>query len=254
MRYDCPLNERVRTMLRLEDLFQKFFHYLDGLHEYQHHSALFNLFQILDIVERIEPKLDVLQELDRQKIIMSGLLDNPHIAQKTLLEVLDDIQHVAATLRMDTMKLGQVLRSNEWLSSVRQRMGITGGCCGFDIPSYYYWLGLPHQQRYADLQMWIGALLPLYQAIRVLLRILRGSGTTVQLMALAGSYQRMLEGIKAPQLLCIELVESTDTCYFPEISANKYVININFNMLDKEEQKIQRSTQDISFKLTLCNL
>jgi cell division protein ZapD len=42
------------------------------------------------------------------------------------------------------------------------------------------------------------------------------------------------------------------TC-FPEVSANKYAINIRFNQLDAG-QKLQKYEQDVSFSLILCNL
>ena len=40
---------------------------------------------------------------------------------------------------------------------------------------------------------------------------------------------------------------------FPEVSANKYAINIRFNSLDCA-QKPKLCDIDVDFKLTLCNL
>ena len=65
--YDYPFNERIRTLLRLEDLFVKVLHNLDQSHEFNHHCALISLFQMLDVIDRAELKTDLLQELDRQK-------------------------------------------------------------------------------------------------------------------------------------------------------------------------------------------
>ena len=75
--YDYPFNERIRTLLRLEDLFTKVLHNVEAGHEFNHHNALLSLLQIIDIVDRAELKIDLLQELDRQKMVMNNLRGNP---------------------------------------------------------------------------------------------------------------------------------------------------------------------------------
>ena len=135
--YDYPFNERIRTLLRVEDLFAKLLHNIEAGHEHHHHCALITLLQILDVVDRSELKLDLLQELERQKVAMSALVGNPAIAANTLNKILSEIDQAAEGLRAETTKLGQSLRANEWLMGIKQRAGIPGGVCEFDVPSYH---------------------------------------------------------------------------------------------------------------------
>ncbi len=249
--YDYPFNERIRTLLRVEDLFAKVLYNVEGGHEYQHHCALLTLLQILDVVDRAELKLDLLQELDRQKNAMRLLIGNPAIVADALDAMLTDIDNAADALRAETTKLGQTLRANEWLMSIKQRAGIPGGVCEFDVPSYHYWLGLGETRRRQDLDAWLKPLIPMQQAIIIILRILRGSGATSKLVAVGGAYQQMLGGAKPAQMLKIEIAD--DVNCFPEVSANKYAINIRFNTLDCT-QKPQKLEDDVKFSLTLCNL
>jgi cell division protein ZapD len=249
--YDYPFNERIRTLLRVEDLFAKVLHSLAAGHEYHHHCALLTLLQILDVVDRSELKSELLQELDRQKHAMHLLVGNPAIVADALQAMLNDIEIAASGLRLETTKLGQTLRANEWLMSIKQRAGIPGGVCEFDAPSYHYWLGLGEERRTKDLESWLKPLIPMQQAIIIILRILRGSGATTPLIAVNGAYQKMLGGSKPAQMLKIE-VDDNVTC-FPEVSANKYAINIRFNTLDCA-QKPQKFDDDVQFSLTLCNL
>jgi cell division protein ZapD len=249
--YDYPFNERIRTLLRVEDLFAKVLHNLAAGHEYHHHCALLTLLQILDVVDRSELKSELLQELDRQKHAMHLLVGNPAIVADALQAMLNDIEIAASGLRLETTKLGQTLRANEWLMSIKQRAGIPGGVCEFDVPSYHYWLGLGEERRTKDLESWLKPLIPMQQAIIIILRILRGSGATTPLIAVNGAYQKMLGGSKPAQMLKIE-VDDNVTC-FPEVSANKYAINIRFNTLDCA-QKPQKFDDDVQFSLTLCNL
>jgi cell division protein ZapD len=249
--YDYPFNERIRTLLRVEDLFAKVLHNLEAGHEYHHHCALLTLLQILDVVDRAELKLDLLQELERQKTTMSLLIGNPAIAADTLKTILNDIDVASIALRAETTKLGQSLRANEWLMSIKQRAGIPGGVCEFDVPSYHYWLGLGEARRRQDFESWLKPLLPMQQAIVIILHILRGSGSTTKLVANNGAYQQMLGGAKPAQMLRIEVAD--DVVCFPEVSANKYAINIRFNTLECS-QKPQKYEEDVKFSLTLCNL
>jgi cell division protein ZapD len=249
--YDYPFNERIRTLLRVEDLFAKVLHNVAAGHEYHHHCALLTLLQILDVVDRSELKSELLQELDRQKHAMHLLVGNPAIVADALQATLKDIDIASNGLRLETTKLGQTLRANEWLMSIKQRAGIPGGVCEFDVPSYHYWLGLGEERRTKDLQSWLQPLIPMQQAIVIILRILRGSGLTSKLVAVNGAYQKMLGGAKPAQMLKIEMDDDA-TC-FPEVSANKYAINIRFNSLDCT-QKPQKFEDDVQFSLTLCNL
>lgn len=249
--YDYPFNERIRTLLRLEDLFIKVLHNVAGQNEFNHHSALLSLFQILDVIDRAELKNDLLQELDRQKIVMNNLRGNPAIAEKVLSDVIKDIETTALALRTDVVKLGQTLRDNEWLMSIKQRVVIPGGICEFDVPSYHYWLGLGKARRAEDLGLWLRPLIPINDAIRIILHILRGSGATTELLAPNGSYQQMLGGTKPAQMLRIEIDDSL-AC-FPEVSANKYAINVRFNSLETA-QRPRPCDFDVPFSLTLCNL
>jgi len=237
--------------LRLEDLFVKVLHNVEENHEFHHHCALISLFQILDVIDRAELKTDLLQELDRQKIVMNSLRGNPSISEKALNDVIAEIEKTALLLRANSIKLGQTLRDNDWLMSIKQRTSIPGGVCEFDLPSYHYWLGLSEERRRLDLRTWLEPLMPLCEAIRIILQILRGSGSGTKLVAVRGAYQQMLGGAKPAQMLRILLDD--DSACFPEVSANKYAINIRFNSLDSTE-KAKACDSDVAFTLVLCNL
>ena len=47
--YEYPLNERIRTLLRLEDLFLKIAHFTAGAAPQDHHVALLTIFETLEV-------------------------------------------------------------------------------------------------------------------------------------------------------------------------------------------------------------
>jgi cell division protein ZapD len=88
IRYEHPLNERIRTLMRLEDLFARVGHFASLDAPLEHHSALLALFEITDVAARADLKTDLLQELERQKQMLGPLRQNPQIEQRTLEELL----------------------------------------------------------------------------------------------------------------------------------------------------------------------
>ena len=249
--YEFPFNERIRTLLRLEDIFGRILLNVEAGHQHNHHGAMISLLQMLDIVERADLKMDLVQELDRQRLAMQNLRGNPVIAEAVLDKILKEIGSCSTTLRTDSAKLGQHLRENEWLMSIKQRTSILGGVCQFDLPSYHHWLDLDHARRKADFDVWLTQLIPMYDAINTILRILRGSGDATKHHVDNGFFQQMLGGSKPAQMLRIEM--SDDCPCFPEVSANKYAINVRFFALDFV-QKPKQCEHGINFSMTLCNL
>ena len=249
--YEFPFNERIRTLLRLEDLFSKVLLNIESDQASHHHNAVVSFFQLLDIIDRSDLKTDLVQDLDRQKMMLTSLLNNPQIAVEILQPILQKILDTSAKLRAINTRVGQPLRENEWLMSIKQRAIIPGGLCEFDLPSYHYWLDSPASQRQEDLKSWLAHVTPIYEALSIILNIVRGSGTPVQNVAIHGAFQQMLGGGKPAQMLQIKL--SDDIHCYPEISANKYAINIRFIEM-KRSEKPHPCEVDVPFTLTLGNL
>ncbi|MBI2312758.1 MAG: cell division protein ZapD [Betaproteobacteria bacterium] len=248
--YEYPLNERVRTLLRLEDLFERALYFSGRADSTEHHVALISLFEILEVAGRADLKSDLLQELERQKHALESLRDNPQISQEALDQVLKDIDITSRGLLDMAGKIGQHLRDNEWLMSIKQRTSIPGGVCEFDLPSYHYWLHQDAEQRRQNLNEWLGPLLPIRDGLAIVLRLLRDSGKTAKYVAYQGVYQQMLAGRMAQM---IQLKLAVDLPCVPEISANKYALNIRFitaGML----QRPKLFEHDVEFELTFCNL
>jgi cell division protein ZapD len=247
--YEYPFNERIRTLLRLEDLYEKFKFFVHQEHEMQHHVALATIFDMLEVAGRADLKSDLLQELERQKQILMSYRTNPNVAAETLDAVLAELEAVSSALVAAQGRTGQNVRENEWLMSIRGRTIIPGGASEFDLPSYYAWQKRPAEHRFADIMNWFAPLAPLFDALSLVLRLLRDSGGPVKLVAPAGSYQQMLQG-KVYQMLRLALDDSSDA--IPEISANKYMLWVRFTT-QGGDLKPKPLEDDVPFELTLCN-
>ncbi|WP_373698632.1 cell division protein ZapD, partial [Neisseria dentiae] len=140
IRFEHPLSERVRSFLRIEHLFNRF--QTESMQQedspWPHHLALFTLFEIMECAGRAELKLDILQELERQRqFAAAGRIQG---AQAVLSA---QLQAVAENLQGIKQKFGQHLRENDWLMAIKQRMLVAGGTSPFDLPAYYFWQRQP---------------------------------------------------------------------------------------------------------------
>lgn len=247
--YEYPFNERIRTLLRLEDLYDKFKFFVGQEHPLQHHVALSTIFDMLEVAGRADLKSDLLQELERQKQSLLSYRSNPNVASEMLDAVLGELDTVSTTLVGAQGKTGQNVRDNEWLMSIRGRTIIPGGACEFDLPSYYAWQKRPAEQRHADIIGWFAPLAPLFDALSLVLRLLRNSGGPVKMIAVSGSYQQMLQG-KVYQMLRLSMDDNLGA--IPEISANKYMLWVRFTT-QGGDLKPKPLEEDVPFELTLCN-
>jgi cell division protein ZapD len=251
IRYEHPLNERIRTLMRLEDLYGRALFFTRQSAPPDHHAALLALFEIIDVAARADLKTDILQELERQKQLLAPLRSNPAIEPQALDTVLAEIDTVSASLLAQTGKIGGQLRDNEWLMAIKQRTGIPGGACEFDLPAYHHWLNLDAAARHSDLTRWLAPLLPIHSGLSIILRLLRDNGKLSRHTAHHGVFQLMLTTAKVAQLLRLSLDRSLDC--IPEISANKYALNIRFvGVAGMDRGSLYEG--DVDFDLMFCNL
>jgi len=248
--YAHPFNERVRTLLRLEELFRRFERFAARTDALDHHIALTTLFEILEVSSRADVKSDLLQELERQRQTLIAFKTNPSVSLDALEHILREIEEASGLLQAAPAKTGHHLRDNEWLMSVRSRSIIPGCSFQVDLPFYYAWQHSGGETRQRDIFEWAQPFRPLHDSLNIVLRLLRESAQRSKVSTQAGSYQQQLGG-KTYHLAQIKIDEKVGAV--PEFSANKYMLWIRFGRLDREF-KTRPFEGNVDFELSLCNL
>ncbi len=246
--YEYPFNEGIRTMLRLEHLFDRLGQLVPRETALDHHFALVTIFEIMDVAARADLKSDLLKELERHRTQLAAYRGNPAISERALDDVIGRIHAAHERLNEVPGKAGQALTTNEWLMSVRSRIGIPGGTCEFDLPAYYAWQQHPPERRRADLLRWIETLNPLAGALHLLLGLLRDAGVPHRVVAPAGQFQQSLPQGKTYQLLRVRV---DDAALIPEISGHRLMVSVRLMNADAEG-RLKPVAADCSFDLTLC--
>lgn len=247
--YEYPFNERVRTYLRLEQLFLRLQELAERDTTLDHHFALTTLFEILEVGARADLKLDMLRDIERQKSMLEGLRDHPTISQLVLNRIIDKLDQSYSALQAQTGKTGQTLLDNDFLMGVRSRISIPGATGSFDLPAYHRWQHQPPGQRRSDLQRWMTCFAPLMDALNLLLGMLRDSGSPQMVASTNGQFQQSLPAGKPFQLLRLYIDPALGLV--PEISANRLMVSVRLMRADGET-KLQPTAENATFELTLC--
>ena len=248
--YEYPFNESIRTMLRLEHLFDRLGQLMARDAAMDHHFALVTIFEVMDVASRADLKSDLLKDLEQQKALLNGYRGNPSVSQQMLDEVVARIEHAFHGLNQLPGKAGQALTGNEWLMSIRSRISIPGGTCEFDLPAYYAWQQFEPLRRRADLLQWAASLMPLAEALNVLLGLLRDSGVAHRVVATGGQYQQSLPPGRSHHLLRVR-IDPADQLV-PEISGHRLMVLVRL-MRQDTDGRLKPTTADASFELTVCS-
>ncbi|MEY2892872.1 MAG: hypothetical protein RJA98_2780 [Pseudomonadota bacterium] len=247
--YEYPFNESIRTMLRLEHLFDRLGQLVARDAPVDHHFALATVFEIMDVASRADLKSDLLKELERHKAVLNGYRGNPAISEASLDEVVARIDHAYNGLNLLQGKAGHTLTANDWLMSLRSRINIPGGTCEFDLPAYYTWQQTEPSRRRADLMGWLQPMMPLAEALQVLMGLLRDSGTPHRVVAQGGQFQQSLPQQRSYLLLRLRIDPALGLV--PEITGHRLMVQVRMMQADAE-WRLRPATVDASFELTLC--
>lgn len=249
--YELPLSERIRTFLRLEDLFEQMQHFAQYDGEWQNRAELSCLLDILAISSRMDLRTEITKEIERLTKSLVIFLQNPNVDSHKLKQTIDQLSQLNHTLISSTGRVDQVLSQVDLLKCLAQRNSIPGGSCDFDLPAYHFWLNKPLNERLQYTQSWTANLGPIKQSINLLLQFIRSSASPNARIAKSGFYQQSLDSSQPAQLLRVSL--NRDATYFAEISGGKHRFSIRF-MQPSDSDRPSQTDSDIPFSLYICQL
>ena len=247
--YELPLNERVRTLMRLEHLFRQIDHCRAGASTWDNRSMLLAIIDILHTTSRADLKTELIKELERLSSNLAPLSNSNGVDQDKLNSILADIRSTAQRLHDLQGLIAQRLRDNEFINSIRQRSSVPGGTSNFDLPIFHCWLQKNIETRRMELQNWQSELDLLRSAVNLILTLIRESARSTRVIAEGGFYQHPLDANAPFQLVRVTLPAGSD-CY-AEISGGKHRVTIRFLNMTTEGRPVQIGN-DIEFRLTNC--
>lgn len=250
--YEFPLNERVRTFIRLEQLFLQLDYFTNGSSSYDSRAAISVLLDVLVILGLSDLKSGALKELSRHASTLNQIVTHQGTRADTekLGQVLDDINSISKKLHASNRKIVTSIMESDWFQSISQRHSIPGGTCSFDLPAFHFWLEQENSVQQKDLKQWAEPFADIRTAINLILNLIRQSSTPTQEIAKAGLFQLSLDKSRPPQLLIVG-VDSSLSC-FAKISGGRHRCAIRYMIPSSDNSCSAHVSVDVPFTLTLC--
>lgn len=238
--YEQPLNEKVRSYLRLENLAQQL---QNNVTQDQQHQCFFPLFSLVELTERCDYRTELLKDIDRQVQQLRSICYLQQADSEQVNQLIQQLNSLKAPLQKPE-RIGYKLKQDKFITALRQRFNMTGAYCNFDLPQLHFWLGKDWPQRKKDIQYWLEQFKSILAPITLLLNIYRNTAEFTHISAQAGFYQG-----DSPQPLSLIRVK-IDPIYncYPTISGHKNRYAIHF-----VDFSLHRHTHEtIEFSLATC--
>ncbi len=248
--YEQPLNERMRTFLRLEFLYQQMLYNSEREANWATRTTIATLLEVLAILSRGDVRSEVHKELDHQIDALRRFQSQPEVDSARLETVLRNLVESRNGIAAIGTQFLQPLKDSVFLNSIKHRSSIPGGTCEFDLPEYSHWLRQPLARRQQDLVRWIGEIRPLCDAATEVLWVIRESAHSVNKLAVNGMYQHTMQKDSNYRLLRVSL--SDDSLLFPEISGSQHRFTVRFLEWSTTDCRSVQTHHDVPFQLSVC--
>jgi cell division protein ZapD len=248
--YEQPINERMRTFMRLEFLYQQMLYNSEAEEAWATRAATSSLLEIMAILTRGDIRSDVHKELDRQIENLQRFQSQPEVDIGRLEALIANLTASRDELDAAGTHFLQPLKDCEFLSSIKHRSAIPGGTCEFDLPEYSHWLRQPYVRRQQDMQGWLSTIRPVCDAVIELLWLIRESAQPIDKVAVNGMYQHRMQKDASCRLLRVSVPDNSQL--YPEISGSQHRFTVRFLEWSTIESRAVQTGRDVEFRISIC--
>lgn len=246
--FEQPLNERIRTFLRLEHLATRLRHHWADDSPWGRRATLDTLLDVLNVMSHHDIRGEVSKELVQRHAALQRLADREDVDVAALDRVLADIDTISQEMASIPPQFASYqLRDNELLNSLNNRHSMPGGTCSFDLPAYHHWLNQPGSRLADDISHWYQRIEPVERGVALLLKLLRGSADPRHESADNGVLVHKTES--GTQMIRV-FVDSASV--YPEISAGRHRATVRFMQYQNANMHVAQARTSIAFRMACC--
>ena len=243
--YEYPLQERMRTYLRLEHGFEQLKASRVCFDEQA--EPFFNaLFAVTELLERCDIRTELTKDLELDKQRLQKWEEHPDVDRDALRRTINEIEHCINTLQ-DIPKYLRQLKDDALLTSIRQRFSQPGMSGLFELPQLHLWLSQSAEEKQQQCERWSQTLAFVELAITLKLTLLREQSVFAPIQLQNGFLQESSEQLLA--MLRIKVPRSAKL--YPVISGHRQRFTVRFMPLPGESK--ETSLHDIEFELARCS-
>jgi cell division protein ZapD len=245
IKYEFPLNERIRKFLRIEEIFKKMDSQMTIKGDFVDHSCFNTFFELMATASRADLKVELIQEIEKQRSKMKTKSKT-----KKNIVIIKDLDITRKKLEKSKIITGFNFGGDKFLTELKTRASSPFGIVSTDFPEFQYWLQKTTvKERRIYFHSQIKDFTAIKSAISNLMRLLRGNIHTKSMSTKSGSLQYKLDPLLKNDLVAISVGESLR--FYPNISSNKYAVNVHFSL--KGESSYPSIAKSVKFKLGIAS-
>jgi cell division protein ZapD len=248
--FEQPLNERMRTFLRLDYLYNQALYHNEKASQWGSRAAVASLIDILAITTRADVRSEVLKEIEKHVAQLEGFENRSGVDSGRLRALINNLSRLRSALSAAGGSYLQPLRDSEFLAAIKHRSSIPGGTCEFDLPDFFFWLNQDAASRALAFNEWLGLLRPLCDAVAEVLWLTRQNGKSRKESAPGGTFAINFDRDTPLQLLRIAL--PAEMGIYPEISGSHHRCSVRFLRWNGLATRASQAEGDIPFTLITC--
>jgi cell division protein ZapD len=245
--YEFPLNEKVRNYLRVEHLFTALSQPEKICEQHSEIQFFRDYFTLLELIERIDLRTELLRDLASYKSVLNAWKSYPNVDVGLIESQLELVNTIVIKLK-DSKRVGQELKSDRFLTAIRQRFSIPGATCSFDLPKLHFWLSLDKNTKQLNFNQWLAPLSVLKDAVATTMQFIRGRSELNEISVPNGFYQ----GIADNKVELIRVETAKDTQFYPTLSGNKYRYAVRFMKFSQQNNDSVSVDETVTFLMASC--
>ena len=242
--YEYPLQERVRTYLRLEHGFEQL-NVNRELFQQQPDSFFQSLFSLSDLLERVDIRTELSKDLDAQQQRLKQWEQHPQVDRQALRTTIEEIGDCQQFLP-DIPKVLREIKDDALLASIRQRFSQPGISGLFELPQLQLWLSQENELQQKQCDAWCKLFQPIEKAVQLKLTLMREQSSFSDMTLTSG----FMQGSSEQPLAMLRIKVPKESSVYPVISGHRQRFTVRFMPLPGVSNT--QSIQSVQLEIARC--
>ena len=249
--YEQPVSENVRNFLKCEYLCEKFNCSLNQHDIWSIKSSINTLIEMSDFIFRINIKMELLKELERNIVYLNYLKDNKNIDLNKYSEFYEKIKTHMEALNNSDSNPSKSISENDFLMQIKSKCHIPAGNNFFDMPAYLNFLSSNKTLIIDNINNWYSPFDIIFLTSILILDIKRSISKFNNISITDSYFEMKLDKSIKIDLIRIKLENNINI--YPNISVSTQNINILFKTSYGKNRLSKVIDESLDFGLSMSS-
>jgi cell division protein ZapD len=250
--YEQPVAENIRNILKCEYLFEKFNSSLEQDNIWGIKSSIATLLETSDFVSRINLKIELLKELEKNILYINNLKDVNNDKLSDYEESIEKLKFVIDKINSIEENPSKSVIDNDFLMQIKSKIYLPAGDNFFDMPSYLNFLSSNKTQILDNINLWYSPFEYLFKASKLILSTRRKYSLFEKYTSSKSYFELKLNKDTYVDFIRIRL--DKDINIYPNVSVSRQNINIIFKHATGNKRISKPIIENVDFNLGLSGI